>query len=28
VLIVSHFLVDQDRLDRIIEVKDGLAVLR
>ncbi len=28
VLIVSHFLVDQDRFDRIIEVKDGLAVLR
>jgi ABC-2 type transport system ATP-binding protein len=28
VLIVSHFLVDQERFDRIIEVKDGLAVPR
>jgi ABC-2 type transport system ATP-binding protein len=28
VLIVSHFLVDQDRFDRIVEVKDGLAVPR
>jgi ABC-2 type transport system ATP-binding protein len=28
VLIVSHFLVDQERFDRIIEVKGGLAVLR
>ncbi len=28
VLIVSHFVVDQDRFDRIVEVKDGLAVSR
>jgi len=28
VLIVSHFLVDQERFDRIIEVTDGLAVPR
>jgi ABC-2 type transport system ATP-binding protein len=28
VMIVSHFLVDQERFDRIIEVKDGLAVPR
>jgi len=28
VLIVSHFVVDQDRFDRIVEVKDGLAVPR
>jgi ABC-2 type transport system ATP-binding protein len=28
VLIVSHFVVDQDRFDRIVEVKDGLAVAR
>jgi ABC-2 type transport system ATP-binding protein len=28
VLIVSHFVVDQDRFDRIIEVKDGQAVPR
>jgi ABC-2 type transport system ATP-binding protein len=26
VLIISHFLVDQERFDRIVEVKDGLAV--
>jgi len=28
VLVVSHFLVDQDRFDRIVELKDGLAVPR
>jgi len=28
VLIVSHFVVDQERFDRIIEVKDGLALPR
>jgi ABC-2 type transport system ATP-binding protein len=28
VLIVSHFVVDQDRFERIVEVKDGLAVQR
>lgn len=28
VLIVSHFVIDEDRFDRIIEVKDGLAVPR
>ena len=28
VLIVSHFLVDQERFDRIIEVEEGLAVPR
>lgn len=28
VLIVSHFVVDQDRFDRIVEVKDGQAVPR
>ena len=28
VLIVSHFIVDEDRFDRIVEVKDGLAVSR
>ncbi|WP_404380363.1 ATP-binding cassette domain-containing protein [Knoellia locipacati] len=28
VLIVSHFVVDEDRFDRIVEVKDGLAVPR
>ena len=28
VLIVSHFIVDEDRFDRIVEVKDGLAVPR
>ncbi len=28
VLIVSHFVVDQDRFDRMVEVKDGLAVPR
>jgi ABC-2 type transport system ATP-binding protein len=28
VLIVSHFVVDEERFDRIVEVKDGLAVAR
>ncbi len=28
VLIVSHFVVDEERFDRIVEVKDGLAVPR
>jgi len=28
VLVVSHFLVDQDRFDRIVDLKDGLAVPR
>ena len=28
VLVVSHFVVDEDRFDRIIEVKDGRAQLR
>jgi ABC-2 type transport system ATP-binding protein len=28
VLIVSHFVVDEDRFDRIVDVKDGLAVPR
>ena len=28
VLIISHFVVDQDKFDRIVEVKDGLAVPR
>jgi ABC-2 type transport system ATP-binding protein len=28
VLIISHFVVDEDKFDRIIEVKDGLAVAR
>jgi len=28
VLVVSHFLVDQDRFDRVIELKDGQAVPR
>jgi ABC-2 type transport system ATP-binding protein len=28
VLIISHFLVDEERFDRIVEVKDGLAVPR
>jgi ABC-type multidrug transport system ATPase subunit len=28
VLIVSHFVVDEERFDRIIEVRDGLAVPR
>jgi len=28
VLVVSHFLADQDRFDRIIDLKDGLAVPR
>ena len=28
VLVVSHFLVDEDRFDRIFELKDGRAVLR
>ena len=28
VLIISHFVVDEDRFDRIVEVKDGLAVPR
>ncbi|MEO7980632.1 MAG: ATP-binding cassette domain-containing protein [Sporichthyaceae bacterium] len=28
VLIVSHFVVDEDRFDRIVEVKDGRAVPR
>lgn len=28
VLIVSHFVVDEERFDRIVEVKDGLAVRR
>jgi ABC-2 type transport system ATP-binding protein len=28
VLVVSHFLVDQDRFDRVIDLKDGLAVPR
>ena len=28
VLIISHFVVDEDKFDRIIEVKDGLAVPR
>ena len=28
VLIISHFVVDEDRFDRIVQVKDGLAVPR
>jgi ABC-2 type transport system ATP-binding protein len=28
VMIVSHFVVDEERFDRIVEVKDGLAVPR
>jgi ABC-type multidrug transport system ATPase subunit len=28
VLIISHFVVDQDRFDRIVELRDGLAVPR
>jgi len=28
VLIVSHFVVDEDRFDRIVEVRDGKAVPR
>ena len=28
VLIVSHFLVDEDKFDRIVDIKDGLAVSR
>jgi ABC-type multidrug transport system ATPase subunit len=28
VLIISHFVVDEERFDRIVEVKDGLAVPR
>ena len=28
VLIVSHFVVDEDRFDRIVDLKDGLAVPR
>lgn len=28
VLIISHFVVDEDRFDRIVEVKDGRAVAR
>ena len=28
VLIISHFVVDEDRFDRIIDIKDGLAVPR
>jgi len=28
VLVVSHFVADEDRFDRIVEVKDGLAVPR
>ena len=28
VLVVSHFLVDQDRFDRVIDLKDGRAVPR
>ena len=28
VLIISHFIVDEDRFDRIVEVRDGLAVPR
>jgi ABC-type multidrug transport system ATPase subunit len=27
-LIVSHFVVDEDRFDRIVEIRDGKAVLR
>ena len=28
VLIISHFVVDEDRFDRIVQVKDGLTVAR
>jgi len=28
VLIVSHFVVDADRFDRVIEMRDGTAVPR
>ena len=28
VLIISHFVVDEDRFDRIVDLKDGLAVPR
>lgn len=28
VLIISHFVVDEDRFDRIVDIKDGLAVPR
>jgi ABC-2 type transport system ATP-binding protein len=28
VLIISHFVVDEDKFDRIVEVKDGIAVPR
>jgi ABC-type multidrug transport system ATPase subunit len=28
VLIISHFVVDEDRFDRIVDLKDGRAVLR
>jgi ABC-type multidrug transport system ATPase subunit len=28
VLIVSHFLVDEDKFDRIVDIKEGLAVPR
>jgi ABC-type multidrug transport system ATPase subunit len=28
VLIISHFLADQERFDRIIDLRDGKAVLR
>jgi len=28
VLIISHFVVDEDRFDRIVEVRDGRAVPR
>jgi ABC-2 type transport system ATP-binding protein len=28
VLIISHFVVDEDRFDRIVDIKDGLAVQR
>lgn len=28
VLVVSHFLADEDRFDRIVELKDGRAVPR
>ena len=28
VLIISHFVVDEDRFDRIVDIKDGLAVRR
>ena len=28
VLIISHFLADEERFDRILELRDGSAVLR